>query len=100
MPMGSVYWISTDGTVRREDSDEEPSLDKMQEWVDGFLEHVNVLFNNKHCHMYVNGDGIGFKLPFNAIAWAIYATACATRGELASHPIVGNAVLCEDLPFE
>jgi hypothetical protein len=40
--------------------------------VGGFIEHVQVSWHRDEAHLFVNEDGLRFKLPVNPFASAIY----------------------------
>jgi hypothetical protein len=76
---------------------EEPTYDQIRaltkHHIDGWLEHVSVLFKGKHRDMFVDEEGLLKHLPFNQEATRIYwAASGATRGS----PIVGTAILFPD----
>jgi hypothetical protein len=47
----------------------------------GWIEHVNVLFGGRHCHMFVDDEGVLKRLPFNGRATRVYWNATLSRHE-------------------
>lgn len=90
------------------DAATEPPLKEMQEYVDGYIEHVNVLYEGRRQHMFVNEMGAistneRGPLPVNERATEIYQNASVTlRGASPANlpKIHGNAILLIDVPME
>ncbi len=105
MGNGRVHWIPCDvhEPVHIAKQDDEPDWDVMRKYVDGYLEHVSVLYKGKSAHMYVNEEGLIHGLPTNPRATAVYFAAARQRGEvpeLESPGIAGPAILLVDIPIE
>jgi hypothetical protein len=62
-----------------------PTLKDMQEYVEGYVEHLTVEVGGKRAHLFVNEDGRMKNLPLNERASAIYGRDA----------IFGNAILIE-----
>jgi len=81
--MGTVTLFHSDGVVEESyEDDTPPSLKKMQEWVEGYVEHVTVLHNGTRAHMWVNEEGriCGRWADRNPTATEIYFAASRARG--------------------
>lgn len=98
--MGLIHYIEANGNIEVKTSAECPSREELQEFVGGQAEQVHVLFNDKRCVMFVNEDGHRLELPHNYDATAIYHEVSRRRGERNPNPILGNAVVLEDVTVE
>jgi len=98
---GIIHYIPATGPIITEKATVAPSLEDMQKYVDGFVEVVHILFKDKKMQMIVNEEGLIRQLPFNWRATIAYGAASITqRGEFPRSPILGNAVIFEDLYWE
>ena len=98
---GIIHYIPTTGDIVTEKATVAPSLADMQKFVDGYVEVVHILFNEKRVQMIVNEEGLIRQLPFNWRATIAYGAASITqRGEFPRTPILGNAVIFEDIYWE
>lgn len=87
-----------------------PSFEMMKRMLDfdkdTLIEHVNVLYNGKHAHMFVDEEGLLKGLHMNIFASTIYWQATINqhdKGEIilaALSPIAGPALLYEDCTWE
>ena len=92
--MGKIIILKTDGTDEQKTANESPTLEQLQEIVDGYIELVNVFFGGKYEQMIVNEEGRLNGLPFNYRATSVYHCNYIThKGEVPYDPIVGNAVI-------
>jgi hypothetical protein len=101
--VGTIHWIDADHTkaVVQEPADVPPDLQRMQDYVEGHIEVVHVMFKGKRTQMLVNEEGLITAKPFNMRATSLYHLASIQdRGEFPNSPIVGNAIVLEDLPLE
>jgi hypothetical protein len=108
---GKLRYGCPDLKWMRERLDKEPDIKEID-----MIEHVNVLFQNKHCHMFVDEMGLLVAQPFNVRASRIYWNATLARSvnkdlvyndlmqdatydrnhtlaQLNLHPIMGPALL-------
>lgn len=69
--MGFIHWIGIDGTETVEQTDEEPSLERMQDFVGGYIELIPIVYNGHRAQMYVNEVGAIAGLPQNPTATKI-----------------------------
>lgn len=100
---GTIIYIPADHNeaITTEAAEKAPSLEDMQKHVGGFIEVVHVLFKGEPTHMIVNETGLIEALPFNMRATSLYHLASIhQRGEFPNSPIVGNAIVLQDLPLE
>ena len=81
-------------------TDTPPTLEKMQKFVEGNIELVNVLFNGEPHHMIVNGEGAIHKMMINFRATSLYHYASIGRGQLPDWPISGPAILLDGVELE
>jgi hypothetical protein len=96
--MDTIYHVYEPGQLKPivgvVDWPEEPTYDQIRALtklhIDGWLEHVSVLYNDKHCDMFVDEEGLLKHLPVNEVATRIYWNAGRVRG---GTPIVGTAIL-------
>lgn len=94
--VSTIIWIEPTGETKTEQFalSVVPTLEKMQEFVDGYIERVNVLFNGDACDMIVNEEGLIKNLPVNWKATALYgAHSIVNMGQLPATPICGRAIL-------
>lgn len=100
--MSTIEWINAeDGTVTSNEAAAAPSLQELQEYVDGYIEVVNVLVDDEPMQMIVNEDGFSKGLPVNVLASKHYATwALKKYRSFPPTPIVGNAVLLRGLRLD
>ncbi len=79
--MGMIHYLPIRGNPELiRESSEAPTLTEMQEFVEGYIEHVNVLYKGKRTTMIVNDEGAVKGLPVNEAATKIYWAASAARG--------------------
>ena len=78
--MGFIHWLTPDGSERIDGANKAPPLKEMQDFVDGFVEHVSVLYKGKRASMFVHDEGAIIGLPINEAATKIYWAASAARG--------------------
>ncbi len=89
--MGTIHWIDIDGTVSTETRDSEPTLQELQQWVQGYIELVHLSDGSE---MFVNEDGKRLRLPINELA------STMARDVLSPHDqIVGRVVVCAGIEF-
>lgn len=85
--MATVHYLSADGS-RSTRTQEMPTLQEMQAYVGGYIEHVSLTFDGHPLSLIVNEDGRRLGLPTNAQATAL------TVGRVLGD-IVGNAIVIE-----
>jgi len=73
-------WIQPNGDEEQHELDQEPTFTDMQKFVGGHIEIVNVLYQDKACHMIVHEEGMILQLPVNEVATEIYHAASKARG--------------------
>lgn len=101
--MGTIHWISVDGSERTEQSAKWPSLEALNKFVGGYIEVVRVLYKKKPTTMIVNEQGAtnwqpGYPLPVNKAATEIYHAFTISRGLPAPEAkIHGAAVILEGI---
>ncbi len=98
--MGTIHYIEANGNIETKEAVKCPPLTEFQSFVEGYVEPVYVLFNDKRCVMFVNEDGHRLELPYNPDATAIYHEVSRRRGERNPNPILGNAVVLEDVSVD
>jgi hypothetical protein len=100
--VGTIKWINHNGGTIIEEADKPPKLDRVQEFVDGWVEFVKVLDrDDKARWMLVNDEGLIRDMPINPEASLLYARNSLKRfGKFPTTPIAGNAVLLVDLEYE
>ena len=84
-----VRVIKPDGTEEGWQGDRHPTLEEMQGWVGGYIEHVVVNLNGRKCDALVNEEGKLQGLPVNAKGTEMYVYG-------AEDPIVGNIAIFEE----
>ena len=99
---GRIEWLHAgNGTVIAEPATVAPSLQDMQDYVNGYIEVVHVMVDDKACQMIVNEEGLRMKLPVNVVASKHYATfALKEHGMFPPAPIFGNAILLVGLVLD
>lgn len=70
--MPELIIIKPSGEYTRVERIEEPSLKELQDAVEGYIEHISLMWNGKPAHGYVNEDGKLRRLPNNTKATAVY----------------------------
>ena len=100
--MSTIEWINAvDGTVTSNEAAEAPSLQELQDYVDGYIEVVNVLVDDEPMQMIVNEMGLVNQLPVNVLASKHYATYSLKEfRNFPPTPICGNAVLLRGLQLD
>ena len=96
--MNTVYHVYEPGKLKpivgAVDWPKKPTYDDIKaltrQHIDGWLEHVTVLFEGKRCDMLVDEEGLLKHLPLNEAATRIYWTM---SGATSGSPIVGTAIL-------
>jgi len=81
--------IKPDGTEEGWQGDRHPTLEEMQGWVGGYIEHVVVNLNGRKCDALINEEGKLQGLPVNAKGTEMYVYG-------AEDPIVGNIAIFEE----
>lgn len=87
---GKIHIIHFDGSIAIQCYEgEEPTLEKLQKEVGGYIELIHVMYEGSLHQAFVNEDGRRLKLPINL-----------TASHTARQPIVGSMVIlkpeCED----
>lgn len=95
--MGTLHYYFADGGYDASLADEAPQLSDLQEFIGGYVEVVWVLFRGKRAAMLVNEDGHRLGLPFNSRGTEIYHEFARQRGQCNPNPILGNALVLEDI---
>lgn len=98
--MGTLHYYHADGSYDTRRAADCPPLEDLQSFVGGYVECVWVLFNEKRCAMFVNEDGHRLNLPVNLQATKIYHEAALRKGRINPNPILGNAMVLEDIVVE
>lgn len=99
--MDTIYHVYEPGKLKPLvgviDWPEEPTYDQIRALtklhIDGWLEHVTVLYEGQRRDMLVDEEGLLKHLPVNEVATKIYWTASGAR---SGSPIVGTAILFPD----
>lgn len=84
--MGVLHYYYANGSYRSEPSDRVPDLDLLQDYVNGYVEFVRVLFNGGYHYMIVNDSGLINGLPRNEQATEIYFANVRARFPDAADP--------------
>lgn len=98
--MGTLHYYFADGRYDTARADAAPQLSDLQEFVSGYVEVVWVLFRGKRAAMLVNEDGHRLGLPFNTRGTEIYHEVARQRGLCNPNPILGNALVLEDIELK
>lgn len=72
---GTIAYFNADGSCRIETADQPPTLEQLQQAVGGYIEVVNVIYQDRVCQMIVNEEGLMKCLPRNQVATDIYLEA-------------------------
>jgi hypothetical protein len=97
--MKTIRYIKIDGTEVVEAKTKEPSLDKMQDFVDGPVERFQLLVDNPkggkplRATMWVNEEGGLIGLPVNKTATDITVHGAQLMGTACLQTIRGNVIL-------
>lgn len=101
MSEGNIIWIPLDGDMITEKAVKPPSLERLQQYVGGFVEIVSVFVGAERRQMIVNEEGSLVMLPVNPWATSIYhCHSIAVKGEIPRPLIHGNAVLLINLQLD
>lgn len=95
--MGTLHYYLADGSYDTSQADTAPQQSDLQAFVGGCVEVVWVLFRGKRAAMLVNEDGHRLGLPFNSRGTEIYHEVARQRGQCNPNPILGNALVLEDI---
>lgn len=98
--MGIIHYYHADGSYDSARAEKHPPIEAIQHFVGGDAERVWVLFNGTRCAMFVNENGHQLKLQINPRATDIYHEAAKKRGLANPYPILGDAIVLEDIPSE
>lgn len=91
-----IHIFHPDGRVEVIDSAEKPTLEQLQGWVGGYIEHVECLHDKRVRSMYINEEGKLNGLPYNHKATQLFWDAHPQLVKAGwSDPIVGPAVVLE-----
>ncbi len=100
--MGTITWLRPNQSPVVEEATKPPTMDKLREYVDGWVELVRVLDpDDKPAQLIVNEEGAIQGLEFNEIGTKHYSRFSEKKwGRPAPSPIVGNAVLLQGADVE
>ena len=80
--------------------DESPSGSELREMVGGYLELVNVIFENRTCQAIINENGKLDNLPVNYEATRMYRNWLNENGFHADDVIVGNMAIMTNFDLD
>lgn len=96
-----IHWIAVNGQISVTDATVPPTLEEMQEYVDGYIEVVAVLFNDGPQQMIINEEGALKQLRINLHATSVYhAAPIVQKGQIPNQVIYGNAILLDNMRLD
>lgn len=88
----AIIWVRQDGTIDRRDFPaNQPVLDKLQEWVGGYIEHVGwprLKFEGMDVELFCNEEGKLKGMPINPLGSRIIDEAGYTGADVFVGPLV------------
>ncbi len=95
-----IYWIPAKGDHTVVETKTPPDLKAMQAYVEGGIEVVNVLFNDKAAQMIVNDEGAIHHTNLNPKATSLYHANSIKKGNIPDWFIHGPAILLEEIQID
>jgi hypothetical protein len=91
--------LKVDGSIMTQELDKSPDLQKLQEFVGGYIERVPLwtTYMGRRCNVYADEEGKLYNKPLNVRATQMWQKAIAPR---QAYPLVGDIVIVTTQPKE